>query len=106
MSVAKLKRALAFVALFDGGGSALWVQGEKAEQVMRARADLPTAGVHLRTPIAEGFGVASRNERRERAPNSGFSEKRTVFEIAGLADAMEDETNIVAAMAPDFVQPA
>ena len=73
---------------------------------MSARTYLPAAGVHLRTPIAEGFRVARGNERCERTPNSGLSKERTVFEIAGLADAMEDETNIVAAMAPDFVQPA
>lgn len=63
-SHAKLKRMLAFVKLLDGGGRPLRVQGEKAEQVMRARADLPAAGVHFRTPIAEGLGVARRNERR------------------------------------------
>ena len=65
MSVAKLKRALAFVALLNGGGNAWRMEGEKAEQVMRTGADLPAAGVHLRTSIAKGFGVARRNERRK-----------------------------------------
>src|SRR5437667_364576 len=73
---------------------------------MRARSNLPAAGIHFRAAIPEGFGVARGNEGRERAPNSGFSEKGTVFEFGGLADAVEDEANVVAAVAPDFVQPA
>ena len=66
---------------------------------MRGRADLPTAGIHFRAAIAEGFGVARGDEGRERTPHSGFSEKRTAFEIAGLADAVEDEANVMAAVA-------
>ena len=100
VSVAKLKRAIAFIALLNCSGSALRVQSEKAEQVMRARADLPAAGVHFRAAIAEGFGVARGDEGRERAPNSGFSEKRTVFEIAGLADAVKDESQFMPLEAP------
>src|ERR1700722_11932214 len=73
---------------------------------MRARANLPTAGVHFRAAIAEGFGVARRNERRERVPDFGFSEKRTVFEIAGLANAVEHEADVVPTVSPDFVQSA
>src|SRR5258708_7696250 len=106
VSVAKLKRALTLVELLDGGGSALRMQGEKADQVMGGRTNLPAVGIHFRAAIAEGFGVARGDEGRERAPNSGFSEKRTVFEIAGLADAVEHEANVMAAVAPDFVQPA
>ncbi len=73
---------------------------------MCARAGLPAAGVHLWTTIAEGFGVARRNERGERAPDSGFSEKRTVFEITMLADAVENEADVVSTVSPDFAQPA
>src|SRR5438445_12685857 len=88
-SAAKLKGALSLVELFDAGGSALRMQGEKAEQVMRARTDLPAAGIHFRAAIAEGCVVARRDEWREGSPGSRFAEKHTVFEIDGLADAVQ-----------------
>ena len=50
--------------------------------------------------------MARGDEGRERAPNSAFSEKRTVLEIAGLADAMEDQVNVVSAMPQHFVEAA
>src|SRR5258708_34522127 len=72
---------------------------------MSARADLPAGGVHFRTSVAQGFGVARGDEGRKGAPGFGCAEKLAVFEIARLADTVEDEANVVAAVAPDFVQP-
>ena len=64
-AAAKLKRALPLIQLLDTCGSALRVQGEESEQVVRARAGLPTVSIHFRAAIAEGFGVACGNERRQ-----------------------------------------
>ena len=65
VAAAKLKRVLALIRLLDTGGSALRVQGEEPEQVVRASADLPAVSIHFRAAIAEGFGVACGNERRQ-----------------------------------------
>jgi len=73
---------------------------------MSCGTDLPSiGGIHFGPTIAKSFGVASRHIGCKRAPDTRRAKEGAILEVFWLANAMENEPDVVPSMSPHFIEP-